>query len=82
MRLKQGWLIALLMTVLLIAACGSEKATQTKKPPPETEPASPTAVEPTSEPKEPAPPPLSEGDGLVLGSPDAPVTIVEYSDFQ
>jgi len=82
MKLRHNWLVALLVAVLLVAACGSEKATQTKKPPAETEPAPPAAVEPTSEPKEPAPPPLSEGDGLVLGSPDAPVTIVEYSDFQ
>ena len=82
MKLRHNWLIALLMTVLLVAACGSEKATQTKKPPPETEPASPTADEPTSAPQEPAQPPLSEGDGRFLGSLDAPVTIVEYSDFQ
>ena len=82
MKLRHNWLIALLMTVLLVAACGSEKATQTEKPPPETEPAPLPAVEPTAEPKEHAQPPLSEGDGRFLGSLDAPVTIVEYSDFQ
>jgi protein-disulfide isomerase len=45
----------------------------------------PAAVEsdvPTAPPQAPAERPVSADDWHVLGSPDAPVTIVEYSDFQ
>ncbi len=38
--------------------------------------------EPTQEPISPGDLPVAEDDWHVLGSPDAPVTMVEYSDFQ
>jgi protein-disulfide isomerase len=88
MNLKRGWLIALLIAVLLVAACGPEMATPTSSPT-ETAAESPATAVPSVEvPPTPTvePVPLSElvdaEDWHILGSPDAPVTIVEYSDFQ
>jgi protein-disulfide isomerase len=91
---KHGWLIALVILALLVAACGPTMATPT--PGEETSsgnaPSGTASVEktPTSS-QEPAPTeppasggdlPVDEDDWHVLGWPDALVTIVDYSDYQ
>ena len=92
MNQKHGWLIALVAVALLVAACGQAMPA----PPPVEETAvedSATAApaveastgveeEPAEEPVSAGELPVDEDDWHVLGSPDAPVTIVEYSDFQ
>lgn len=89
------WLIMLLVAALLVAACGAEMATPTPStkaadasPSATTADASPSATaEEAGETAEAEPPaaaelPVDSDDWHVLGSPDAPVKIVEYSDFQ
>ena len=89
-----GWLIALLVVALLGAACGPEMATPT--PSTESAGASPSATVADASPpataedagEAPDSPPMSAelpvdpDDWHVLGSSDASVTIIEYSDFQ
>ena len=90
-----GWLIVLLVGALLVAACGPEMATPTPStgsadtsPSATVAEASPPATAeeagetPESQPAAPAELPVDADDWHVLGSPDAPVTIVDYSDFQ
>ena len=88
---RYGWSVVLLVIALLAAACGPQTATQaptqeeaTEAPPtsaaartPETAP-----TEVASAPTEGAELPVAGDDWRTLGSPDAAVTIVEYSDFQ
>jgi hypothetical protein len=91
-----GWLVVLISLALLVAACGPEMATPT--PSDSIAEASPTAamapVKKTATPAQeggsvPTEEPISSGDlpvdadvWHVLGSPDAPITMIEYSDFQ
>jgi len=81
---KHGWLALIVLIALLVAACGPEMATPTPQDTPseaETEaPTAPTA--PASAQETPPEMPVASDDWHVLGSPDAAVTIVEYSDFQ
>jgi len=87
---KRGWLIVLIVLAMLVAACGPEMATPTPedKAGAETPAATATeAEEPAGSATESASPPSGElpvnpDDWRVLGSPDAEVTIIEYSDFQ
>lgn len=86
MTRKHSWLLVLLVVIMLVAACGPDMATPTPaaKPDEEVE-TQPTA--PSAESQEPTAPaavelPVDADDWHVLGSPDAPVTIIEYSDFQ
>ncbi len=87
---KQIWLIVALVAALLLAACGptattpgsSESGSATEQP-------AATATQPEkASPTEPPPAagagetPTQSDDWHVLGSPDAPVTMIEYSDFQ
>ena len=93
MNRKHGWLIALAILTLLVSACGPQMATPTTKPsagsPPTAAVSSPaatvpqpTAAQPTVEPVDLSKLPVDPNDWHVLGQADAPVTIVEYSDFQ
>lgn len=98
MNVKVGWLIVLVLVALLAVACGPETAAPTLPAPATEEEVvaeSPTETsfveeiapteeqEPAEETEQPsAELPVDEDDWHVLGSPDAPVTIVEYSDFQ
>lgn len=98
MSRKHGLFIVLVIATMLVAACGPEMSTPTpadevvaEGPSPTEAPAGATAVgeteasEPTSAEAEPEPAgelPVDADDWHVLGSPDAPVTIIEYSDFQ
>lgn len=95
MSRKHGWLLVLVVVALLVAACGPEMATPTPRlvgatePSPTAAPAGETAEPEPSvtetagvQPSAPAELPVDADDWHVLGSPDAPITIVEYSDFQ
>lgn len=86
MSRKNGWLLSLVVMAMLVAACGPQMATPTAS----TQADANETVKPeqsTSEPEGAQPSTSSEwavnaDDWHVLGSPDAPVTIVDYSDFQ
>ena len=93
MRRQSGLFIVIVIAALLMAACGPEMATPTPADKAAAEPSSPTeapgdeapTTSPTSASEEPAQTgelQVDEDDWHVLGSPDAPVTIIEYSDFQ
>jgi protein-disulfide isomerase len=88
--------MALLVLVLVVAACGPDMVTPTASVSDATETPA-TAVAATEQSPEAGPVPTDEADPAtaepvdlpvaaddwhVLGSPDAPVTIFEYSDFQ
>jgi hypothetical protein len=84
MTRKFNWLLALLVVTLLVAACGPDMVTPT----PGTKPGEEADTEPTAAAGEsPEAPsagdlPVDDDDWRVLGSADAPVTVIEYSDFQ
>lgn len=89
MKQKHGWMIALAIVVLLVAACGPQPATPTPKA---AAGASPTAkaattpvataqVTPTTVPLDLGKLPVDPNDWHALGPADALVTIVEYSEF-
>ena len=94
MSRKHGlFIVVLVIATLLVAACGPEMATPTPADEVAAKPSSPTEVpvgetpvtDPTAAGEEPEPAgelPADAEDWHVLGSPDAPVTIIEYSDFQ
>jgi protein-disulfide isomerase len=93
MNQKPAWLMVLVVATLLVAACGPEMVTPTPADEaaaaeaPTTAPVGETTTEaqeeaPTEEPASAAELPVDADDWRVLGAPDAPVTIVEYSDFQ
>lgn len=93
MRLKYGWLMVLVTVALVVSACGPQMATPTpmgeatsgEGSTPTQAAQSPTATQadkPAREPASVAELPVDPDDWHVLGSPDAPVTIVEYADFQ
>jgi protein-disulfide isomerase len=88
MNRKHGLLVALVAVALLVAACGPGMATPT---PGATEASVSTAAAVPTQPAQPIQPtqlvvsadlPVDPGDWHVLGSADAPVTLIEYSDFQ
>jgi protein-disulfide isomerase len=95
MTRRHGWLIALVLAALLVAACGPQMATPTVKAPEgnvtptNVADGGPTQVVPTAaptatsvEPVDVAKLPVDPADWHALGAADAKVTIVEYSDFQ
>ncbi len=93
MKRKQGWLSALALVALLVAACGPQLATPTPKPPAGTTATAPVAKTPTTpqattqatatvQPVNPADLPVDPNDYHTIGQANAPVTFIEYSDFQ
>jgi hypothetical protein len=92
---RHSWLIALVILAFLVAACGPTMATPTPGEDTSSGDSSSSgtaSVENTpTVSQEPAPTepsasggdlPVDEDDWHVLGSPDALVTIVDYSDYQ
>jgi protein-disulfide isomerase len=94
MKRRYGWLLVLVVAALLAAACGptmatptpnsAEGGTSTASPQPSaiaqvTPQIEATAAAPAVDP---ADLPVDATDYHVLGSADAPVTFIEYSDFQ
>jgi protein-disulfide isomerase len=79
---RHVWMLVLVVAALLVAACGPEMITPTA--PTEAAVVESTEVQEaaTEEPETTADTPVDEDDWRVLGSADAAVTIVEYSDFQ
>ncbi len=84
------WIFGLLLLAVALAGCQQQAADQ-PLPAADVEEASPThsptAGRSSSKPTEPAPGPTPASiapadDAMVLGDPDAPVTIVEFSDYQ
>ena len=86
MTRKYSWLLVLLVLTMLVAACGPDMATPTPADKPEEEVESPPTAPAEEGPEATAPAggelPVDPDDWRVLGSPDAPVTVIEYSDFQ
>ncbi len=98
MSRKHGLFIVLVIATMLVAACGPEMATPTPADEVVAESPSPTEAQageapvgetpapirrlPTKSPQRAGELPVDDDDWHVLGSPDAPVTIIEYSDFQ
>jgi hypothetical protein len=94
MKQKHGWLIALAIVLVLVAACGPQPATPTAKPAkptagasvtakPATTPVATAVAQPTATtvPLDLSKLPVDPNDWHALGPADAPVTIVEYSEF-
>ncbi|HSJ57386.1 MAG TPA: hypothetical protein VLC95_09415 [Anaerolineae bacterium] len=94
MSWRHSSLIVLVLVVLLVGACGplptdsatpGESTAPTEQPAFGDTPAAATSAPATSAPGGPAAGPgeaVDPDDYHFLGAPDAPVTIVEYSDFQ
>ena len=91
MRLKHTWLAALVALALLVAACGPDMSTptpggqataSTQAPTQAATPAPTQAVKATDTPAASGELPVDPNDWRTLGSADAKVTLIEYSDFQ
>jgi hypothetical protein len=94
MKKRYGWFILLVVVALLVAACGPQFATPTPAgedlpattsgPAAETSAPEPSAVAEATQPDPPSAGelPVDPDDWRTLGSPDAPVTMIDYSDFQ
>ena len=89
MSWRHSSLVVLVLVALLVGACGSlptDSPTAAETGAPTTSPtAADTPVPATSAPEGPAAEPgdVADPDNYrAMGQPDAPVTIIEYSDFQ
>ncbi len=91
MRSRHVWFVVLVVVVLLVAACGPEMATPQPGEVAAPTPSLPSATEAPSATEESLAAGAGSGTGSevvdpddwrVQGAADAPVTIVEYSDFQ
>jgi hypothetical protein len=92
MHVKRTWLAALVALALLVAACGPDMSTpipsgQTTAPTqaatsPGQTPVATQGVSATATPVAPGDLPVDPNDWRTLGSADATVTLIEYSDFQ
>jgi protein-disulfide isomerase len=86
MKVSKSWFLIVVVAALLLAACGPQMATVEPGAGSTSAPAA-TEVQAAETPQEPTPSSGSEivvdpDDWHVQGSADAPVTLIEYSDFQ
>jgi len=74
-------LLLLLLVTLLVAACGREAPPRAAKstPFPTSAPTHPAQLAQSSQPADTA---QATGDPRALGDPNAPITVIEYSDYQ
>jgi len=84
---RHSWFIVIAIVALLVAACAPQELATPATVDEETSQATtaPTEMSPlTSSPEPPSSDeyPVDEDDWHVLGAPDAPVTMFEFSDFQ
>ncbi len=90
MHLKRMWLVALVALAslaLLVAACGPDMSTPTPSgqataPTQAATPVATQGVQATDTPVASGDLPVDPNDWRALGSADATVTLIEYSDFQ
>jgi len=91
MRLKRTWLAVLIALALVVAACGPDMSTPTPSGQATASTQAPTqaatsvatqGVQATDTPVELGDLPVDPNDWRTLGSADAKVTLIEYSDFQ
>ena len=91
MSLKRTWLAALVVLALLVAACGPDMSTptpggqataSTQAPAQAGTPVATQGVQATDTPVASSDLPVDPNDWRALGSADAKVTLIEYSDFQ
>ena len=83
MRLKHTWLAALVALALLVAACGPDMSTSTPGGQATASTQAPTQAATTAVTQSPTTGPVVDpNDWRTLGSADAKVTLIEYSDFQ
>jgi len=86
MRLKRTWLAVLIALALVVAACGPDMSTPTPSGQATASTQAPTQaatpVQATDTPVELGDLPVDPNDWRTLGSADAKVTLIEYSDFQ
>jgi len=91
MRLKRTWLAALVALALVVAACGPDMSTptpggqataSTQAPTQAATPVATQGVQATDTPVATANLPVDPNDWRTLGSAEAQVTLIEYSDFQ
>ena len=83
MESRRFFLLGLLVAALIVAACNPQ-ATPQPTAPPATQPPAPTdtAVPPSTAGDEKEPMGFTEDGAPYRGDPDAPVTLLEFSEFQ
>lgn len=88
MTKRHSWFLVVAIVALLVGACAPQElptptTVDEETPQATTAPAGETSS-PTTPPESPSSEeyPIAEDDWHVLGAPDAPVTMFEFSDFQ
>jgi hypothetical protein len=87
MKERRGWILVVAIVVLLVGACAPQDLTtpaveDRETPQAATAPTGETSSAASSDSPSSAEYPVDEDDWHVLGAPDAPVTMVDFSDFQ
>jgi PBP1b-binding outer membrane lipoprotein LpoB len=88
MTKRHSWFLVVAIVALLVGACAPQElatpATVDEETPQATTAPTGGTSSPTTPPESPSSDeyPVAEDDWHVLGAPDAPVTMFEFSDFQ